>query len=47
MSDSHSKPHIHSDQEQYAYAITRKLFKFTIVGTVLFAGAVIAIWYVF
>lgn len=45
MSEPHAK--MNPEQEQYAFSVTRKLFKFTIVGTVLFAGSMIAIWYFF
>ncbi|MDQ8204946.1 hypothetical protein [Pelagicoccus sp. SDUM812003] len=34
-------------QEQYAYAVTRKLFNFTLVGTVLFSIVIVVLWYVF
>lgn len=34
-------------QEQYAYAVTRRLFKYTLVGTVLFSAIVVAFWYFF
>ena len=44
---SESEAHLSSEQEQYAFAITRKLFKFTVVGTVLFAGVVVSLWYLF
>jgi len=37
---------IDPEQEQYAYAITRKLFIYTAVGTVLFSGGMIVLWYV-
>ncbi len=33
------------EQEQYAFAVTRKLFTYTFVGTILFSGIMIALWY--
>ncbi|MBD5779839.1 hypothetical protein IEN85_10070 [Pelagicoccus sp. NFK12] len=38
---------IDPQQEHYVYAITRRLFKYTLVGTVLFAATIIGIWYLF
>ncbi len=37
---------IDQEQERYAYAITRKLFIYTAVGTVLFSAGMIVLWYV-
>ena len=34
------------ERERYAFAITRKLFFYTIVGTALFAGLMVALWYI-
>ncbi|EDY84985.1 hypothetical protein VDG1235_4619 [Verrucomicrobiia bacterium DG1235] len=34
-------------QEQYAYALTRRLFKYTLVGTLLFSATIISFWYFF
>ncbi|MBK1878551.1 hypothetical protein [Pelagicoccus mobilis] len=45
MSEENTPPD--PEQEQYAYAITRRLFKFTLWGTVLFSGTILAIWYFF
>lgn len=44
MSEPQSK--IDPELETYAYAITRRLFNYTLVGTVLFSGAMVAIWYI-
>lgn len=44
---SESPIEIDSEREAYAYRITRKLFVYTIIGTVLFAGIIIGLWYVF
>lgn len=42
---SEEKPfEIDEEQEQYAYAITRKLFIYTAVGTVLFSIGMIFLW---
>ncbi len=38
---------IDPQQEEYAYAITRRLFKYTVVGTILFSATIIGIWYFF
>ncbi len=38
---------IDPQQEQYAYAITRRLFKYTLVGTVLFSATILSFWYFF
>ncbi|MBC2605140.1 hypothetical protein [Pelagicoccus albus] len=35
------------EQEQYAYALTRRLFKYTLVGTILFSATIISFWYFF
>lgn len=44
MSDKSSKRE--PEHERYAYSITRKLFGYTLLGTLLFAGIMIALWYV-
>jgi len=33
-----------SDEERYAYAVTRRLFNWTAIGTVLFAATILVIW---
>lgn len=35
---------IDPQQEEYAYTVTRRLFKYTVVGTVLFSATIIFIW---
>ena len=42
---SEPKAKIDPEQEQYAYRLTRKLFNFTLVGTILFSAIMIALWY--
>lgn len=40
------EPHeIDPEQEQYAYALTRRLFKYTSIGTVLFSITIVSFWY--
>lgn len=33
--------------EEYSYAMTRKLFNYTAIGAVLFSVVIIVLWYVF
>lgn len=42
MTDNTQK--IDPEQEQYAYAITRKLFWYTVAGTIFFSGGMILLW---
>lgn len=33
-------------EQEYSYAITRKLFNYTAIGTILFSAVIIVLWYV-
>ena len=35
---------IDPEQEQYAFAVTRKLFNYTAVGTILFSIGMVVLW---
>lgn len=45
MSEENTPPD--PEQEQYAYTLTRRLFKYTLVGTILFSATIICFWYFF
>ena len=38
---------IDSEAEAYAYSVIRKLFYYTIGGTIAFSAIIIMLWYVF
>ncbi len=38
---------IDSESEAYAFSVTRKMFYYTVGGTVAFSGIIIMLWYVF
>lgn len=38
---------IDPQQEEYVYAVTRRLFKYTMIGTVLFSATILCFWYFF
>ncbi|MDE0766867.1 MAG: hypothetical protein OSB19_00625 [Opitutaceae bacterium] len=42
-------PHheIDPEAEAYAYSVTRKMFYYTVGGTVAFSATIILLWYVF
>lgn len=45
MSEEPNK--VDPEQEEYAYALTKRLFNYTLVGTILFSATIICFWYFF
>ncbi|MDA7641185.1 hypothetical protein N8787_06040 [Opitutaceae bacterium] len=45
MSDSDNE--LDPEAEAYAYSVTRKMFYYTVAGTIGFSAVIIILWYVF
>lgn len=43
MSDNELDP----EAESYAYSVTRKMFYYTVGGTIAFSAIIVVLWYVF